>query len=54
MKSAIPGLTEAVSSSDRNVRNTAIDAVSALSKQGAPEIFLLSVMCVGDVKYIIQ
>ncbi|KAF8185997.1 armadillo-type protein [Pholiota molesta] len=33
MKSAIPGLTEAVSSSDRNVRNTAIDAVSALSKQ---------------------
>ena len=36
MKAAIPGLTEAVSSNDRNVWDVAVGAISSLSRQGRP------------------
>lgn len=51
MKFAIPGLTEAVCSSDQVVRNTAIEAISSLSKQGASEISLISI---SDICYWID
>lgn len=39
MKSAISGITEAVSSNDRNVRSAAVEAISALARRGMIEMF---------------
>jgi hypothetical protein len=49
MKNAIPGLTEAVSSNDRNVWNAAIMAISALAGQGASKVSFIKIKKNNDI-----